>query len=154
MVHHFGSVHLGSLEMMDGAPCAGTWAPWPFASWLRKGMAGWHRTHHRGWRRFAPAHLFIPGGSCFFFFNKKNPPNINTLMHTQTFWSKSLCTILVCWVLPPPDLLNLASVSGTCYWKSWPEFYSFDLGGEKDCKGYQHGRGRQAHIVCLARYYP
>ena len=52
-----------------------------------------------------------------------------------------------------PDLLNLASDSGTRYWISWPEFYAFDLGGEKYCKGYQHGRGRPAPIVSHVCYY-
>lgn len=52
-----------------------------------------------------------------------------------------------------PDLLNLASDSGTCYWKSWREFYAFDLGGEKYCKGYQHGRGRPAPTVSPVCYY-
>lgn len=152
-VRHFGSLHLVHIEMMDGVPCAGTWAPWLFASWLRKGMAGWRWTHHGGWRHCACAHLFIPDGS--FFLGKKThtKKNINTHSCTHKHFAVKAYTQYWSAGFSRSDLLNLASDSGTCYWKSWPEFYSFDLGGAKDCKGYQHGRGRQAHIVSLVRYY-
>lgn len=86
--------------------------------------------------------------------------NISTLTHTHTLVRAHThtCTLVYAFAHRhsaglSPDLLNLASDSGTCYWKSWSEFYAFDLVGEKYCKGYQHGRGRPAPIVSSVCYY-
>lgn len=81
-------------------------------------------------------------------FWKCSHKHIYTLTHTHTYACAQRHSTGL-----SPDLLNLASDSGTCYWKSWPEFYAFDLGGEKYCKGYQHGRGRPAPIVSPVCYY-
>ena len=136
------------LEMMDGGAVHRDVAPWLFASWLRKGMVGWRRTRHRGWRHCCS---YVPFYSWWLTLFRNTHRHAHTT-HNHTFCCKCPCTILVCWAFPP-DLLNLASDSGTCYWQSWRAVYSFDLGGEKHCKGYQHGRGRQARIVSLVHYY-
>lgn len=94
------------LEMMDGAPCA---ADAGTAVVLRRGSErvrpgfGVERTTG-GWRHCAPAHLFIPGSSfCF-----------NTHTHTHSAVPVPVHNIGLLGFFPP-DLLNLASDSGTCY---------------------------------------
>lgn len=119
--------------------------------WLR---GSWQRGCDRlavespwGWHRCAPAYLW---SFLLILLEKCSHKHMCTLTQTYTHicahaqrHSGGLS----------PDLLNLASDSGTCYWKSWTKFYAFDLGAEKYCKGYQHGRGRPAPIVSPVYYY-
>lgn len=84
-----------------------------------------------GRRRRAPAHLC---SSRVNLFGKRSRKHAHTNARARTLSAGF-----------SPDLLNLASDSGTRYWKSCRRFYAFDLVGEKYCKGYQQGRGGAAY---------
>lgn len=141
-----------SAAWSDGWVCVACWDTWGANSGFccvvqgKEGMSGWQWNHH-GVGTTVP---LLTSAPCCSFFLKNVHINTCALTHTHRHiyahahrQSSGLS----------PDLLNLASDSGTCYWKGWPKFYAFDLGGEKYCKGYQHGRGRPAPIVSPVHYY-
>lgn len=140
-----------SAAWNDGWVCMACWDTWGGGGQVRRWLLGsWQRGYGSlalkspwGWRHSAPAYFcclwLIPFGKCSHAHSHTHTHIIGCAQRHSTGLS--------------PDLLNLASDSGTYYWKRWPEFYVFDLGGEKYCKGYQHGRGRPAPIVSPVCYY-
>lgn len=128
-----------SAAWIDGwvcVACWGTWGPNSGGCCLghgKEGMAGWRCNHHG----VGAGEPLLTSVSCDLVWKVLR----ETKVHTHTYTHIYSCAQRHSSGLSP-DMLNLASGSGTCYWKSCSKFYSFDLAGEKYCKGYQHRRGR------------